>query len=107
MNKFKVFHGTRSADARRLCDSCNQGVVLRGPADSEEIVYCSLLEKQIPMRVTECSRYTDRAHEPLWALQEIAWVLHIDSKRQKIGFMSAKEWQRQNESENLVPGQNG
>jgi hypothetical protein len=31
-------------------------------------------------------------HGPaLWAVKEIAWVLEADSKRQKIGFITAKE----------------
>lgn len=30
MKNFKVFQGTRSVDAPRLCDSCSNGVVLRG-----------------------------------------------------------------------------
>ncbi len=107
MKNFKVFQGTRSVDAPRLCDSCSNGVVLRGPADSEEYVYCSLVEKPIGMRVTECNRYTDRTHAPLWAMQEIAWVLQVDPKRQKIGFMSAKEWQRLNENESVVPSHLG
>ena len=100
----KVFQGTRSVDAPRLCDSCSNGVVLRGPADSEEFVYCSLVEKPISIRVTECSRYADRSQAPLWVMQEIAWVLHTDAKREKMGFLSAKEWKRLNEGENLVPG---
>ena len=45
MTQIKVFQGTRSADAPRLCDSCSNGVVLRGPAESEERVYCWLMEK--------------------------------------------------------------
>jgi hypothetical protein len=32
-------------------------------------------------------------------------VLQSDSTRQKIGFVSAKEWRKQNENENLVPAQ--
>jgi hypothetical protein len=104
MNNFKVFQGTRSVDAPRLCDSCSNGVVLRGAADSEEYVYCSLVEKTIGIRVTECNRYSDRGQAPLWAMKEIAWVLQVDSKRQKIGFMNAKEWQRMNEDESVVPG---
>ena len=47
MTKIKVFQGTRSVDAPRLCDSCSNGVVMRGPADSEEYVYCSLMDKPI------------------------------------------------------------
>jgi hypothetical protein len=104
MTKIKVFQGTRSGDAPRLCDSCSNGVVLRGPADSEEYVHCTEMQKPVEMRVTECNRYVDRATPPLWAMKEIAWVLQSDSKRQKIGFISAKEWRKVNFDEELVPG---
>ena len=36
-------------------------------------------------------------------MKEIAWVLQSDSKRQQIGFVTAKEWRQLNENENLVP----
>ncbi len=103
MTHIKVFQGTRSIDAPRLCDSCSNGVVMRGPANSEEHVHCALMEKNIQMRVTECNRYVDRAQPSLWAMKEIAWVLQSDSKRQQIGFVTAKEWRKQNDNENLVP----
>ena len=103
MTQIKVFQGTRSVDAPRLCDSCSNGVVMRGPADSEEYIHCSLMEKPIKMRVTECNRYVYRSKPSLWAMKEIAWVLQSDSKRQKIGFVTAKEWRKLNEDENLVP----
>ena len=103
MTQIKVFQGTRSVDAPRLCDSCSNGVVMRGPAESEERVYCMLMERKLEMRVTECSRYLDRTQPPLWAMKEIAWVLQSDSKRQQIGFVTAKEWRQLNENENLVP----
>lgn len=105
MTKIKIFQGTRSVDAPRLCDSCSDGVVMRGPAESEEYVYCSVLRKSVEMRVTECNRYVDRARPALWAMKEIAWVLEADSKRQKIGFITAKEWRKLNENEDLLPGQ--
>jgi hypothetical protein len=105
MTTIKVFQGTRSVDAPRLCDSCTNGVVMRGPAESEEHVHCSVMDKPIRMRVTECNRYIDRAQPSLWAMKEIAWVLQSDSKRQQIGFVTAKEWQKLNENENLVPGE--
>jgi hypothetical protein len=104
MTMIKVFHGTRSADAPRLCDSCSNGIVLRGPAESEEYVHCLEMQKPVRMMVTECNRYVDRNHPPLWAMKEIAWVLQSDSRRQKIGFISAKEWRKGNHDEELVPG---
>lgn len=105
MTKLKVFQGTRSAEAPRLCDSCSNGVVMRGAAESEEFVHCALMEKPIQMRVTECNRYIDGSRPSLWAMKEIAWVLQSDSKRQKIGFVTAKEWRKLNEDENLVPSE--
>jgi hypothetical protein len=105
MPTIKIFQGTRSIDAPRLCDSCSNGIVMRGPANSEEFVYCSEMQKPVHIRVTECNRYVDRAQPPLWALKEIAWVLQSDTKRQKIGFVTAKEWRKLNHDEELVPGQ--
>ena len=105
MTQIKVFQGTRSVDASRLCDSCSNGVVMRGPAESEERVYCMLMERKLEMRVTECNRYIDRTQPSLWAMKEIAWVLQSDSKRQKIGFVTAQEWRKRNEHEDLVPAE--
>ncbi len=103
MPTIKVLQGTRSAEAPRLCDSCSNGVVMRGSAESEERVYCMLMERAPDMRVTDCNRYLDRSQPSLWAMKEIAWVLESDSKRQKIGFVTAKEWRKLNENESLVP----
>ena len=105
MTTIKIFQGTRSSESARLCDSCSNGVVMRGEAESEERVYCMLMERRLEMRVTECNRYLDRSQPPLWAMKEIAWVLQSDTKRQKIGFVTAKEWRQRNENENLVPQQ--
>ena len=105
MTQIKVFQGTRSVDAQRLCDSCSNGVVMRGPAESQERVYCMLMERKIEMRITECNRYIDRTQPSLWAMKEIAWVLQSDSKRQKIGFVTAKEWRERNENDDLVPAE--
>ena len=104
MTKIKVFHGTRSVDAPRLCDSCESGLISRGAADSEEFVFCMRMNRRVSARVTECNQYVDRTQPPLWALKELAWVLQVDSKRQKIGFLSARKWRRLNEDEELVPG---
>jgi len=107
MNNIKVFQGTRSVDAPRLCDSCQSGVVMRGAADSEEYVFCQELKNRLSMRVTDCNCYVNRSQAPLWAMKEIAWVLHVDSKRHKIGFVSAGEWKRMNEDDEVLPGHLG
>ncbi|HYL34293.1 MAG TPA: hypothetical protein VEV17_00110 [Bryobacteraceae bacterium] len=104
MATIKVFQGTRSVDAPRLCDSCDSGLIMRGAADSEEQVFCLRMRKHVTTRVTECNQYVDRTQPPLWALKEQAWVLHVDAKRQKIGFLTSKAWRQLHEDEDLIPG---
>jgi hypothetical protein len=105
--RLKVLHGTRSSHAPRLCDTCHSGVVRRGAADSDEHVYCTIIEREVRTRVVECNRYTDRTQPSLWDLRQIAWILHADSKRQKMGFVRAKEWERENADEELLPSHLG
>ena len=101
--KLKVLSGTRSSHAPRLCDTCQSGVVRKGASESDEHVFCLLTSREVRMRVIECSRYEDMKESPLWAMKEIAWVLHVDSKRQKVGFLRAKESERKHEDEELIP----
>jgi hypothetical protein len=89
MTKIKVFQGTHSVDAPRLCDSCEHGLISRGAAESEELVFCLRMERRVAARVTECNQFVDRTRPPLSALKKLAWVLQTDSKRKKIGFLSA------------------
>ena len=101
--RLKVLNGTRSPEAPRLCDTCQSGVVRRGAAESDEHIYCRYIRREVRTRVVECSVYVDRSQPSLWDLRQIAWVLRTDSKRQKIGFLRAKEWEREHEGEELLP----
>lgn len=101
---FKIFQGTRSQNAPRLCDSCHSGLVTRGPSANEETVYCDWAEKTVRMRVTECNRYTDRALPSLYEMRKIAWVLETNGNRQGIGFVSSKQWRKNNDEDDLIPG---
>ncbi|MBL8228016.1 MAG: hypothetical protein JNL98_06050 [Bryobacterales bacterium] len=102
-NQIKVVKGTRSISAPRLCDSCGNSVVMRGPADGQEQVFCSEIRGHVTMRVTECSRYEDRGKPSLWDMRSIAWVLDTDSKRQRIGFLPASEWEEKHPDEEMIP----
>jgi hypothetical protein len=100
----KVLNGTRSLHAPRLCDSCVSGVIRRGASESDEHVFCTATRRNVDIRVVECNIYRNRSHPPLWALKEIAWVLQTDSRRERIGFIKAKEWERKHENDDLLPG---
>lgn len=103
----KIVRGTRSSELPRLCDSCQSGVVRRGASESDEHIHCTVTERDVTMRVVECSRYEDRTQPSLWDMRQIAWILQTDSKRQRIGFLRAKEWERKHEDEDLLPGHIG
>ena len=101
--KLKVLNGTRSSTTPRLCDTCQSGLVRKGAAESDERIYCFIMERDIKTRVVECNRYVDRAQPSLWEMKQIAWVLNADSKREAIGSVRAKEWERKPQDEELVP----
>ena len=101
--KVKILHGTRSCEAPRLCDTCQWGVVRRGAAESDERIYCTTIRGEVENRVVECNRYEDRGQPSLYHLSQIAWVLRTDTKREKIGFIRAKEWEKLHEDEELLP----
>jgi hypothetical protein len=101
--RLKVLDGTRSSHAPRLCDTCHSGLVRRGAADSDEHVYCTIMKREVRTRVVDCNRYNDRTTPSLWDLQQIAWVLRTDSKRQKLGFVHAKDWERLHGDEEILP----
>src|SRR5579864_9417286 len=101
--RLKVLNGTRSELAPRLCDTCQSGVVRRGAAESDEHIYCTFIAREVRMRVVECNVYNDRSQPSLWDMRKIARVLDSDSKRQRIGFLRAQEWEKQHEDEELIP----
>lgn len=87
----KVRNGTR-ADGKRLCNSCESAQVMRGAAESQEVVYCHALDEVVRMTVIECNRYKDRATPSLHAMGQIAWVLMTDKNQRTIGFVSPQKW---------------
>ena len=101
--RLKVLNGTRSPEAPRLCDTCQSGVVRRGAAESDEHIFCRNIEREVRTRVVECNVYVNRSQPSLWDLRQIAWVLDVDSKRQRMGFLRAHDWEKEHEDEELIP----
>jgi len=57
----------------------------------EEIIHCSALESRITFPVTFCNKYTHRQHPTLWEMEDLAWILRTDLKRNQIGFVRSKD----------------
>lgn len=101
--RLKVLGGTRSLHAPRLCDSCSYSVIRRGASESDEQIHCTATQRPVRTRIVECTSYVDKSQPSLWDMRQIAWVLQTDSRRERIGFLRAREWQQKHEGEDLLP----
>ena len=63
---------------------------------NDEIIECSRLSDhdRITFTVTSCSAYTDRRRAALHEMEEIAWILRSDPKKNSVGFVKASELRR-------------
>jgi len=93
--QFKIKSGTRSA-AHPLCNTCRWAVVIKGAAESQELIRCGAIDQMIPFPVVECSDYANKNDAELRDMRQIAWV--VDTNRRRVGFMSPEKWRKQNPS---------
>ena len=89
--KVKVHGGTAADNEPSLCLSCRHATIVKGRRASQEIIRCGQVESRITFPVTSCTTYVHKAHPTLWAMEDIAWVLRTDLKKNHIGFVRAKD----------------
>lgn len=66
----------------------------QGTSQRHEIVECSRLangQGRITLRVTSCTAYSDRRLPSLYDMQDMAWVLRSDPKRNQVGFVRPRD----------------
>lgn len=88
--RIKVRGGTVDHGQRSLCETCRWSTVIRGAKLGDEIVECSQLSyrnQRVPFPVVSCSRYGNRSQTSLREMEEIAWVLRSDPRRNQVGFV--------------------
>ena len=88
--RIKIQGGTAREGESPLCYTCRSSTIARGPRLGDEIVECHALETRIAFPVTFCTRYVNRQHPAVHEMEEIAWVLRTDAKRNKVGFVESK-----------------
>lgn len=89
--------GTASNGEPSLCLTCRFATVVKGVSLRDEIVECSQLSygrNRITFPATVCTEYSDRRQPSLRAMEEIAWVLRSDPKKNEIGFVKRTELTR-------------
>lgn len=97
--KLKMPGATRS-DGKRLCDTCRSSTIIKGAAESAEVVYCGVVSAVLPFKVVDCNDYDDKASISLRQMGQSAWVLETDKSGRKIGFVSPDRWKQENKHSN-------
>jgi len=94
--RLKIQGGTADNGAATLCATCRYATIVKGRSLSDEIVECGKLSNnpRVTFAVTSCSAYADRRRAALYEMEELAWILRSDPKKNTIGFVKATELRR-------------
>lgn len=90
--RVKIQGGTATSGEPSLCVTCRYATIIKGARLRDEIVECSELafgRGRINFVVTTCSAYSDKRRPSIRAMEEIAWVLQSDPRKNQIGFVRA------------------
>ena len=90
--RVKIQGGTVTEGETSLCVTCRYATIVRGARLREEIVECSELaygRGRITFAVRSCSAYSDKRRASIRAMEDIAWILRSDARKNEIGFVRA------------------
>lgn len=88
--KIRIHGGTAREDEAALCLSCRYASVVSGTTARHQIIRCSRVDTTIAFKVTSCTEYLNRQHPSLYHMEDIAWVLRTDARRNRMGFTPSK-----------------
>jgi hypothetical protein len=102
--QLKIHGGTATHGDPPLCQTCRFATIIRGPRIRDEIVECGRLSDhaRVTFRVATCSGYADRRLASIREMEEIAWVLRSDPRRNQAGFVPARKLKP--EDRYILPG---
>ena len=95
--RVKIRGGTANHGEPSLCLTCRYATIVKGLSQHDEIVECAQLSygrNRIAFPVTTCTEYSDRRLPSLRAMEEIAWILRSDPKKNTIGFVKRSDMTR-------------
>jgi hypothetical protein len=88
--QIKVRGGTVAQNERPLCETCRWSTIIRGVRFGDEIVECGQLSyrnQRVPFPVVSCTGYANRNHPSIREMEETAWLLRSDPRRNQVGFV--------------------
>ena len=92
--RFKIRGGTVKEGGTSLCLICRHATIVEGTSLHQRIVECSELSSRhcrITFPVTSCTRFSDRNRPSLREMEDIAWILRTDPRRNQVGFVHARQ----------------
>jgi hypothetical protein len=103
--RIQIHGGTASHGDPPLCQTCRFATIVKGPRIRDEIVECGRLSHhaRISFRVTACSDYADRRVPSIREMEDLAWVLRSDPRRNQAGFVPARRLKP--EDRHVLPGE--
>lgn len=66
------------------CYTCKSATIVKGYAESQQIIECSALSCRVPFPVYECSAYKHKLELTLYQLMSMGQI--VEKKDNKIGF---------------------
>lgn len=92
----RIKHGTPD-HTKSMCDTCCYAQKLKGHAESQEYIRCSVFKRFMGFKVAECSNYEKLGALSLWQMQDMAWKICTDKSGKRIGFLSPAEINKRRE----------
>ena len=91
--RLKIRGGTVNHGDPSLCSTCRFATIVKGQRLRDEIVECRRLadHSRITFPVTFCTGYADQRLASIREMEEIAWILRSDPRRNQIGFVEARK----------------
>ena len=91
--RLKIQGGTANHSESSLCLTCRFATIIKGRTLSDEIIECRKLSDhaRITFPVTFCTGFADRRLASIREMEEIAWILRSDPRRNQIGFVEARK----------------
>ena len=87
--RVKVRGGTVQHGQPPLCPTCRSATIVKGPRLRDDIVECSRLGARITFPVNSCNSYISRSRPTIREMEDVAWVLRSDPRRNEVGFVKA------------------
>jgi hypothetical protein len=87
--RVKVRGGTVDHGQPSLCLTCRFATIVKGSRLGDDIVHCGAVRDRIGFAVTSCTEFVERNHPSLYEMEDMAWVLRSDPKRNQVGFVPA------------------